>query len=218
MLAAIFLYIAIKTSLTYFQETNQKLNAQIAQHIVEDTEPFINGNINKSALERIFHNVMVLQPSVEVYLLDSTGNILSFSAQDSLIKTRKVNPEPLEKFIALPGEIFVKGDDPRHPGETKVFSAAPVLLKGRLVGYVYVVLHSDKFNTVASAIRNSYIFKIALQSFAITLIAALIFGLVAFRFITRNLNKIIVQIKEFQQGNWEARIRFNKEGGELKQL
>jgi signal transduction histidine kinase len=48
-------------------------------------------------------------------------------------------------------------------------------------------------------------------------LAALIIGLVAFLFITRDINKIIKSVKEFEKGNWSERIQLNS-GGDLGSL
>ena len=46
----------------YFQETRQKLDFDIAFHIASDNKCFKGNSINKDALEKVFHNVMVINP------------------------------------------------------------------------------------------------------------------------------------------------------------
>lgn len=217
VLAALFLWISIQSSLNYFQEANQRLNAEVAAHIADDTEPFVNGELNKEALEELFHDVMVLHPSVEVYLLDPGGRILAYSAPDSLIKLDRVELSPLTAFIQSQGAAFMKGPDPRHPGESKVFSAAPVTREGEQLGYVYVILRGDNYASISDGLFKSYGFQLALKIILIALGAALVIGLLAFRMITRNLDHVIRQIRSFRVGPDQPKFRM-KASGELKQL
>ena len=57
----------------YFAETSQRINAALAQHIVDDIRPFVDGKPNIDGMNKLFHDVMVVNPSVEVYLLDANG-------------------------------------------------------------------------------------------------------------------------------------------------
>ena len=69
----------------YQQELTQKLNATLATHIVSE-EPLFMGQdvtkqqINQTALKSLFHWLMVVNPSIEVYLLDLEGTVVQHSA------------------------------------------------------------------------------------------------------------------------------------------
>lgn len=221
LLAALFLWISTQSSLTYFEEARQRLNAEVAEHIAWDSEPYIemiDGEISDAALEDLYHHVMVLHPSIEIYLLDPEGRILAYSAPDSLIKLERVNLEPIEAFIQSGGDAFVKGQDPRHPGTTKAFSAAPVTRSEEAVGYVYVILGGDEYVSATEGLFETYAFRLARNAALIALAAALIIGLLAFLFITRNLNRVIRQIRAFRVGQQEGeRVRMNA-SGDLKPL
>ncbi len=213
-LGGIYIFITAKTVISYFQETSQRLHADVARKIAEDTQPFINGAINKPAVEDLFHDVMILNPGAEIYLLNKEGHILTYSAPDSVVTQSAVSLAPIEKFLASNGSIFIEGDNPRHKGAKKVFSAARIETRGIHKGYIYVILGGDKYESVTSVLMNSYKLKIAVASIIFTVLAALLVGLAAFVFITRDLNKIIGHVKEFQKGNWGERIHLNS-GGDL---
>jgi len=75
-----FVAVVIFSTEMYQQEVNQKLNRKVAEHIVAEKVLIKNNRINKEALNEIFHMLMVINPSIEIYLLDPEGNILAFSA------------------------------------------------------------------------------------------------------------------------------------------
>ena len=49
----------------YEQEVAQKLNRELAEHIVHEYPLIENRAVNQSALEDLFHQLMVINPSIE---------------------------------------------------------------------------------------------------------------------------------------------------------
>ncbi len=213
-LGGIYIFITARTVISYFEETNQRLNASVAKHIAEDIQPLVKGSVNKSAVESHFKKVMNLNPAAEIYLLDNEGKILAYSAPDSVVKRSTITLGPVEKFIAANGTVLVEGDNPRRMGSKKAFSAARIEHEGKHEGYIYIILGGDQYESVTSPLIKSYRLRIAIASILFTVLAALVIGLVASLFITRDLTKIINKVKEFQKGNWFERIRLNS-GGDL---
>ena len=216
-LAGTYLYISAETADLYFQESSQRLNRDIAAHIVQFSDPFVEGAVNEAELKETFHNVMVLNPSLEVYLLDKTGKILTYYAPKSKVKLESVDLTPIKHFIADTSGSLIVGDDPRHPGESKVFSAAPIEADGQLEGYIYTVLASEEYTSISEMVIGSYRLRLAGTTMLLAFVAALITGLVILWLLTRNLNKIISIVKRFQNGDHDARIHLRSRG-ELTQL
>lgn len=55
---------------------------------------------------------MVTNPSVEVYLLDTAGIILTHQAPAGKVKFKQVSLRPIQQFIQAKGELFIRGDYP----------------------------------------------------------------------------------------------------------
>jgi signal transduction histidine kinase len=217
VLAAIYVYLTAYSAQRYFEATHQRLNREVAAHIVKFMVPFRNGKVNQKEAERIFFNVMVTNPSVEVYLLDTAGIILTYKAPAEKVKLKRVSLQPIRQFIQEEGQLFIRGDDPRHANIRKIFSAAKVQQGQRLVGYIYVVLTSEEYVSETALLFKSHVLRLGGLTVMITLVAALAIGLLAFWIITRNLNQIIQTVKRFREGDWNARIPF-KSKGELGEL
>ena len=78
LLSFAFLLVSLQTGKLYSQELNQQLNFQLAENLIKENKLSIDqGRFDATALERIFHTYMVVNPSIEVYLLDAQGKILS---------------------------------------------------------------------------------------------------------------------------------------------
>ncbi len=215
-----FIYILISSFMAqqYFQEVNQRLYGGIAASTVNEVKPLVNGEVDTTAIQDIMHSMMVVNPSVEVYLLDTEGQIITYVAPYKRVKLESVNLDPIKTFIAdKENRTCILGDDPRHPGQQNAFSAAPLLEEGELVGYVYIILASDEQVAVTSMLAGSYFFKLGTTLFFASLIVALIIGLLAIWFLTQNLRRLIDTVRRFKEGDYEARIQ-NAEQSDLSDL
>jgi len=199
----------------YFKETTQRLNAHVATSMLKEVQPFVDGKVNEEAVGKIMHSMMAVNPSLEVYLLDPEGKILKFVVLDKKVKLNHVDIGPVKHFLQTEGKKYVLGDDPRTPGRKTIFSASSVEENGKLLGYVYMVLASEQYDNVTTALVKSYWLKVGTNAFILTLIAAFAIGLVLIWLVTRNLTIIIQTFKQFEEGNLKARIPEQKMKGEL---
>ena len=206
VLAVVYVYVTAFTSDMYFQEATQRLNAMVAPYIAREIHPLVDGKIDRGALKRMFDAAMILNPSVEVYLLDSLGNVIAYSAPDSVIRRRAVDLAPVASFLRDGGKTFVMGDDPRSPSGRKAFSAAAIEDDHSLRGYLYVILGGEEYDSVTRFLLGSYILRLGVRGIFLTLIGAAVIGLIAFRLITRSLGKTISTVKRFQNGDLSARV------------
>ncbi|MFT5764705.1 MAG: signal transduction histidine kinase [Saprospiraceae bacterium] len=209
------LYVAISGYISerYLKEVNQKLYGNIASSTAQVIKPWKeDGTIDTSEVQHIMHSMMVVNPSVEVYLLDTEGAILSYAAPHKKILLDSVNLAPVKQFIAEEGKCFIQGDDPRHPGELNVFSASPVLNNKKLQGYIYIILASDEQVAVTSSLFGSYILRLGANMFMVSLIGALLIGVLAIWVLTKNLRTIIKTVIRFKEGDYEARVQESKKG------
>jgi len=140
-------YISHYVAEEYVLEINQKLYGNVAVGTAAEVKLImVDGIVDKTAIMDIMHSMMVINPSVEVYLLDTTGAIVTYVAPNKKIKLKTVDLAPIKTFINADEENrpFLKGDDPRHPSTSNIFSAAPILKNGILQGYVYIILASEE--------------------------------------------------------------------------
>lgn len=217
LVGAAYIYLTLFATEMYFAETSQKINAALAEHIVNDIQPFVDGRPNLDAMEGIFHDVMVVNPSVEVYLLDAKGKILAYDAPKERVKLTYVGLEPLRAFIESGGKQFILGDNPRDIHKPKVFSAAPVVMNGMVYGYIYVILRGEQYDTAAERIVNSHILTLGLRGLLLSLIAAAAIGLVALGFVTKKLRRITKTVLQFKDGDYSQRVKITS-NDELDQL
>lgn len=212
VLGTAYVLITAHSAQQYYQETTQRLNSHVAEHMLLEVSPFTDGEVNEEAVGKIMHSMMAVNPTIEVYLISPTGDILSHVVLDKEVRLKNVDLNPIKAFIDCGGEHYVLGDDPRNPGEKAVFSATEVYEDETLMGYVYIVLASQQFSSVSEALFGSYFLKVGTGVFVLTLVGALAIGLVLIRLLTKNLRKIQSQVKSFENGDYHARIKLDGKG------
>lgn len=218
LVGGVYTYMTLFSSEMYFAETSQRLNAKLASHIVADVKPvFVDGKPNGHALNGLFHAVMVVNPSVEVYLLGADGTILAYDALPEKVKVPAVSLDPIREFLASEEKKLILGDNPRDPQTPRVFSAAPIEQSGRINGYIYVILRGEEFDSIAERILTSHILSLALKGIIFSIVAASAIGLVALTMVTRKLHRLTRIVLSFREGDYTQRVQITS-NDELDEL
>jgi len=201
---AVQLFISLNSSVSFVAETDQKLNRDLAQRFA----PFLADSLNYGAIEHTFHELMVMNPRVEIYLLDEQGNLLAYFAPEEKIKRTSVRIEPIKLFLqaeeTTPTPIY--GDDPRSPTRQKPFSATSVLIGGQQKGYLYVILGGEQYDSVSSMLQGSYIVKNSAFVFVGIFLCTGLAGLFLFFILTKRLRLMTSAVKRFESGDYQQRI------------
>src|SRR3990172_7957254 len=90
----LYIPMTIITTRLHFQELNQKLHSAMAKSVIAEKILVRDGRIDERAVKEVFHVLMVVNPAIEAYLLDSTGRVLAFDAPAGKIKMRTVSLDP----------------------------------------------------------------------------------------------------------------------------
>jgi signal transduction histidine kinase len=174
----------------YQQEAVQKLNRNLARQIVAQKILMQDHRVNQKELKEIFNMLMVVNPGIEVYLLNPDGKILAYSAPAGKVKLDQVELEPIKKWFEA-GTVFpLSGDDPRNSGRKKVFSVARIPEHGELQGYLYIILGGEIFDSIVQKLKGSYIMRLSAWWITASLLFVLATGLMIFAYLTRRLKRL----------------------------
>ena len=195
----LYLALTLFTTRMYLWEVNQKLN----QHLAADLAAHLAGRdllrrdpATRSRARAEIKELMAINPSVEVYLLDAQGKILTDSAPLGEVKRRQVSLTPLRRFLQSDRSLPILGDDPRDFTRQKIFSAADFSERGN-TGYVYVILGGEGYDSASRLLERSVILRSSLGVAAVILTVVLIAGLFLFRLLTRRLRGLARVIEQF---------------------
>lgn len=207
VMAAAQVLITIDAADSYRSQTDQELNRNLAQAMTADFAPALSDSLDLAAIEHMIHYMMVINPNIEIYLLDASGKILAFFAEpQKKVRAESVNLQPIRSFLNESEDIPILGDDPRHPGRKKAFSAAPINIGKEVNGYLYVIIESEQFDTAANTFWKGFMTSTLIRGLLISLLFTGIIGLILFAFLTRRLRGMSEVVKKFEQGKFDRRI------------
>lgn len=202
LVGALFVSLTLYTTRVHLQETNQRLNRDLARHIASSTDLFEGGRVRPEAAHTLFDMLMSVHPAIEVYLLDPAGRILAFSAPPGKVKRERVSLGPVRRFLEGMTAFPIAGDDPRDPSRQKTFSAAPIPPAGAPQGYLYIILGGEEADSVGQMLQGSYILRLSLLISVASLLFALLAGLILFHRLTVRHRRLAAAVEEFERSGF----------------
>ncbi|MEJ2688996.1 MAG: ATP-binding protein [Deltaproteobacteria bacterium] len=220
----VFVAVIFYSTDMYYQEVSQKLHRNLARNIVAENTLIQGRQISQETLKNIFHALMIVNPAIEVYLLDPEGNILTFSADPGKVNRKRVDLGPVRKWLKGDDSFPLLGDDPRNPAGKKIFSAARIPQQGPVQGYLYVILGGQEYDNAMAKLQGSYILRLTNWLIGVGLVFGLLAGLVLFSLLTGRLKRLAVMMHSFKSGETLPEVplsaagRRGKRGDEIDNL
>lgn len=198
-----FFVVAQVSTRLYYEEITQRLNAPIAMYVTGEQQLIENGVANEEALSLLARHAMIINPTVEIYLLDTEGVILAHAMPPESLLTDRVDLDAVRNLIADAVEMPTRGTDPRNIDREKVFSAHPVVDGGVLQGYLYAVLGGRMYDELADSIRGSYIQKLTIGALLAIVLGAFLVGLLVFGLLTKRLTRLTSEVRRFTETDFD---------------
>ena len=186
------------------RELLQRLSHGLARHIVLHWPELTRdkrGSADAVAREELLKMLMVVNPGIEVYLLDADGRVADYIGEPGMVRTPQVQLEPVRDFLAG-APLPLRGTDPAG-GEPKIFSAAmfpQTAGDARPPGYLYVVLEGRAREQVALGIVSKQLRQHTLLVLGAALLATLLAGWIALHLLTRPLRQLAARMRGFEPG------------------
>lgn len=196
-------------------EFTQKLNRPIAMYMAENVEWVKEGRLDPKALESLAPHIMMINPSVEVYLLDASGRVVAPVLDDNndvnneettlARATSTVDLVPVQRYLNEEIAYPIRGNNPAKPGENGIFSVWPIHERNRIeqsrlernnpLGYIYVLLANENHQTLFSSIKSSYSIRDLFITLAGVTALTLCGGVFIFFKLTRRLRKLAASVR-----------------------
>jgi len=196
----VFMFTTVQKNTQYAE---QLLNRDLAKTLVNERNLVHENTLDKQALKDMFMAYMTVNPSIEIYLLDLGGKILSYSADPGQVKREYVSLKPIYAFLHQSATFPLLGDDPRSLERQKVFSVTPIPMTDKPSGYLYVILRGEQYDNVEQFARDKELLYLGAWVVGIALLIGLVVGLLVFYPITRRLRKLSKQVDIFRQNDFK---------------
>ncbi|WP_038248132.1 sensor histidine kinase [Ghiorsea bivora] len=217
LIYGVFMFTTVQKNTQYAE---QLLNRNLAKTLVNERNLVHENTLDKQALKDMFMAYMTVNPSIEIYLLDLQGKVLSYSADPGQVKRDHVSLQPIRAFLQKNASFPLLGDDPRSLDRQKVFSVTPIPMTDNPSGYLYVILRGEQYDAVEQLARDKELLYLGAWVVSIALFVSLVVGLLVFYPITRRLRKLSQQVDAFRQSEFRTLPDFQASEGkdELSQL
>lgn len=181
-------------------KAEQELHKDLAAHLVHDNPLLSDGAHDKAALENLFHSMMILGPNFEFYVLDTKGNVLTYSAKPGEVIRDKIDLAPVKSMVTESMSYPIYAEDPRTEKQ-KIFSAAPIVKDGKTRGYLFVIIGGKIYDSIFNNVRNNdevqFIGTITLASILFLLFSLL----VIIRIFVKPLKNLTAQVREVRRSD-----------------
>jgi two-component system, OmpR family, sensor kinase len=199
----LFFYIQMYSFDMYSGAVNQALNKELASTLLQR---FLSKEIGwaemPEQLQRQFDQFMAINPNIELYLLDGEGQVLASTTSGIVARNTRIALAPIREFVRGDAMFPLYGEDPAHAMGKKVFSAAPIDPHQADKGYLYVVLGSHSYDTVAQRLEVSFMRRQGLWLMLVGMAAVLVLGIGSTLFLTRWLRLLAQAMQTFERGKF----------------
>ncbi len=201
------------TTTLYYEELTQRLNAPIAMYVTgEQSLMREDGTVDMDAMQLLANRAMIINPTVEVYLLDVDGRILAHALPPEAVQLERIDVAPVQDLIGGEVDMPFRGPDPRSPAASKIFSAAEVRAGDTLAGYLYVILGGQKYDELVGSLRGGYAREVGLWAILALLALGTAGGLLAFGLLTRRLTRLTANVQQLSDSDFEMDMREYRSG------
>lgn len=201
LMAVVFLVVIRHSDTARNQEINQKLHRNLASRLIAEHILAEHESADPTAVQQVFDRIRIVNPRIDVYLLDGEGRVVAASGQNAL-KRANVDMSPIRRFLKGEEELPILGDDPSESVRKRVFSAAPVPLGSNEKGFLYLVLRGLSSDTLAQQIKQSYVLRETLWLFGCGLAIALLAGALIITIMTRPLRQLTAVVDKFRRSGF----------------
>jgi signal transduction histidine kinase len=218
LLGSIQVLITTRSFRNFNREVDQRLNFNLARDMAFELTTLLGDSLDFERIGERIHYMMVMNPKIEIYLLDESGTILAFFAEPGKrVVAENVDLEPVAEFLSEGAVLPILGADPRQPGRQKPFSAATLNLPNGESGFLYIIIGGEQYDSTLAFLQDSYIVKTMINGLVLAVLFAALIGLILFALLTKRLRSISDVVAEFEKGNLENRIQL-KASDEFGQL
>lgn len=197
--AALVAALARQVAQTQEQEALQRLSHGLARNIVEHWPEIGRAGTSETERDRLLQMLMVVNPGIQVYLLDGDGRIEAYIGDAAKVQVHRVALEPVQAFLAG-APLPLHGTDPMGGGALRIFSAAtlpPAPGQAGPAGYLYVVLDGGARAQVAGQVSQQPAWRGAALVAGIGLLLTLLAGALVLRSLTRPLRRLAARMRDY---------------------
>jgi signal transduction histidine kinase len=201
ILGVMFFVVIRHSDVARNQEINQSLYRNLATRLINEQILGERDSADPSAVQKIFDRIRLVNPRIDVYLIDKSGRVIAASVENGL-KRNTIDLEPVRRFFDENAKLPILGDDPSDETRRRIFSVAPVPIADDSSGYLYLVLRSFTGDTLAQRIKQSYVLRETLWLVGVGLAIAFLASVLLITIMMRPLRHLTAIMEKFRRSGF----------------
>lgn len=208
LIVLLFLTAIVYSAISYYLTRSnimadvQRENADIALNLSKQVTQTVGGEIDQHFIDQLFSTMAVVNPDVQLYLLDPEGNIVSCSVKTRDLVRQSVALPPLQQFLSADRDFPILAEDPLTENSMVTFSVADITVSDKLMGYLYITLYRQGEDVYAEGRPRTLIPTIGVSALLGSLLVSLLSGLFIFKRITTRLQLLSSEIATFRESGF----------------
>ena len=204
LIALLFVTAIVYSAISYYLTQKninaevQRENADIALNLSNEITQTVSGEIDLHYIDQLFQLMIVVNPDVQLYLLDPEGKITSASVGADLLVLDAVALDPLQEFLSNDRQFPLFAQDPLAEDSAVTFSVAELKVTDRSLGFLYVTLRGQADDSPSNGGIRELISTIGVSALLGSLLVSLLAGLYVFKRITSRLQTLSSEIEAFR--------------------
>jgi signal transduction histidine kinase len=206
LMGVAFLFVMRVSHEQYHLEFDQLAMRDLARQYVDANllvrEPPLTAHNVADSLARITS----INPDIDAYVLDGRGEILASSRQGDAVVRKRVDLEPVARFLEPNAKFPLRGDDPAGAKRTQVFTAARLSIPGWEAAYLYIVLNRHEVSSAAAALKKTYAIGEGAGVVLTAVVLAIAGSVVFLRLMTRRLGVLERSMTRFRDSEFSGPV------------
>lgn len=198
-------WFALSQAADFGRELEQRLNLHLAETLAMTLEPALDGGAATAAARTAAKQIVEINPSLSLYLLDSDGRVLAAYDERRCGIGATVATTPLKAMLGGNPMLPILGTAPCS-GQDTVFSVARIHYDHGRSGFLYVLLNGEPYASLLTMLRTSYVMRGVVTAGVLATLLTGAVGLAAFALLTRRFRTLTRAVERFAAGDHWQRV------------
>ena len=204
-ISVLFIVLNTYTSQQYHLGLVQRANLPLAPSLVSNQQMKIEDALSTNMIGDLASNIALIQPGVELYVLDLEGRVVGSSIDNSKVVREFVDMKAIDEYYTgHAGNYPIMGDDPKDLKKKNVFSVSAIPAEGQHEGYLYILLSDEVQDTVSSVAQNRNVIQLSVISVLILLCLLLGLGFLLYNVLTKRITKLNSAMLQFENNDFQT--------------
>lgn len=196
---AVVVFSTYQSGLLWQDRVNQSLYRGLVESVSRDMTVDNMHAIDLADVKFKFRQLVGRNLALDAYLLSDQGEVLAASNQ---AERSRVDSAALADFFATEPDFPVYGTDPGSEAANKIFSAARVTDTQGQMGYLYVVVGDERYDSLIDKVLHHNCLKLLSRMGVASAIMVLLLGLVLYFSITGPIRRLCLSIDSYEKSDF----------------